>query len=479
MTVKRNQKMAKQRNNKAEPKEDRNEGITSISVQGFKSLAEETWIEVRPLTILAGANSSGKSSIMQPLLLLKQTLEASYDPGPLLLNGPNAKFTSVNQFISRSQKLPDGQTFSVGIGHEGNQTHKIAFVLTAEQTLEIGDMIISEGRRYLKLMPNQKADDLENTISKFVPKEIKIPKLPKGLQWKVYRDRCFLGIDISAQKDMGESVFAGVARSEIPSAALSTVLFMRLFSILSSSHQELHRMVHVPGFRGNPERAYKVTTSGPDFPGTFENYVATIIAHWQANNDPRLKTLSDILTDLGLTWRVSAKPVDDTQIELQVGRLPYQGNHLRKLWRKTDDVVSIADVGFGVSQVLPVLVALLIAEPSQLVYLEQPELHLHPRAQYRLARFFADTARRGVKLVVETHSSLLLRSIQTIVAQRELNPDLVKLHWFSRNDDGVTSIRSADLDDNGAFGEWPEDFGEVEIAAEGAYLDAVEVRRKQ
>ena len=471
--------MAKQRNYKVDPKEDQNEGITAISVQGFKSLAEETRIEVRPLTILAGANSSGKSSIMQPLLLLKQTLEASYDPGPLLLNGPNAKFTSVNQFISRLKKHPDGQTFSVGIGHERFQTHKIAFVLTAEQTLEIGDMIIAEGERSLHLMPNQESDDLEKAISKFVPKEIRMPRLPKGLEWAVLRDRCFLGITILAQKDMGESVFAGIAKSDIPSAALSTVLFMRLFSILSSSHQELHRMIHVPGFRGNPERAYKVTTSGPDFPGTFENYVATIIAHWQANNDVRLKSLSDILTDLGLTWKVSAKPVDDTQIELQVGRLPYRGSHLKNLWCKTDDLVSIADVGFGVSQVLPVLVALLIAEPGQLVYLEQPELHLHPRAQCQLGRILADAAKRGVKLIVETHSSLVLRSLQTIVAQRTLNPDLVKLHWFSRNDDGVTSIRSADLDENGAFGEWPEDFGEVEMAAEGAYLDAVEERRTQ
>ncbi|MFP4415068.1 AAA family ATPase, partial [Coleofasciculus sp.] len=57
------------------------QGITRISVQGFKSLYDECSIEIRPLTILAGANSSGKSSIMQPLLLMKQTLEATYDPG--------------------------------------------------------------------------------------------------------------------------------------------------------------------------------------------------------------------------------------------------------------------------------------------------------------------------------------------------------------------------------------------------------------
>ena len=59
-------------------------GITKIAVKGFKSIAEECEIDICPLTILAGANSSGKSSIMQPLLMLKQTLEASYDPGAII-----------------------------------------------------------------------------------------------------------------------------------------------------------------------------------------------------------------------------------------------------------------------------------------------------------------------------------------------------------------------------------------------------------
>ena len=78
------------------------EGITKIAVSGFKSLVEECAIDIRPLTILAGANSSGKSSIMQPLLLLKQTLEAPYDPGgPLLIDGPNVQFTLAEQFLSK------------------------------------------------------------------------------------------------------------------------------------------------------------------------------------------------------------------------------------------------------------------------------------------------------------------------------------------------------------------------------------------
>src|SRR5713226_3215449 len=90
-------------------------GITSISVAGYKSLAREQTIEIRPLTILAGANSSGKSSIMQPSLLLKQTLEDDYDPAALSLNGPHVKFTQVDQLLSRSQDGQLGASFHIGI----------------------------------------------------------------------------------------------------------------------------------------------------------------------------------------------------------------------------------------------------------------------------------------------------------------------------------------------------------------------------
>jgi predicted ATP-dependent endonuclease of OLD family len=68
-------------------KENLNLGIIKISVSGYKSIYQEQAIDIAPLTLLAGANSSGKSSMLQPLLLLKQTLEARYNPVPLLLEG--------------------------------------------------------------------------------------------------------------------------------------------------------------------------------------------------------------------------------------------------------------------------------------------------------------------------------------------------------------------------------------------------------
>lgn len=83
---------------------------------------------------------------------------------------------------------------------------------------------------------------------------------------------------------------------------------------------------------------------------------------------------------------------------------------------------------------------------------------------------------RGVRVVAETHSSLLLLGIQTLVAEGKLPPELVKLHWFERGDDGATTIRSADLDEGGAFGDWPEDFDDVTLDAQGRYLDAAEQR---
>ncbi|MDE0447237.1 MAG: AAA family ATPase [Spirochaetaceae bacterium] len=436
--------------------EQQYKGISEISVRGFKSLARESRIEVRPLTILAGANSSGKSSIMQPLLLMKQTLEASYDSGPLLMNGPNAKFTSADQFISRSQS--NSRDFSVEIVTSDDITNKIEFSVTEAKGLEIRAMMVDVilddvGKRSIHLTPSLAPKAVESALLRFLP-EMMNELIKPGIPLVVSRHRCFLTVRP-----------ARVGRQD------RLYVLPSLFTFTSG---ELLRMIHVPGLRGNPERIYDRTAPGPVFPGTFERYVATIIADWQSLGDDRVGRIEAMLGNLGLTTKVVADAISDTQIELQVGRIPGVTTAL-----PNGDHVNIADVGFGVSQVLPVLVSLLVAEEGQLVYIEQPELHLHPRAQYELAIVIAEAARRGVKLVLETHSALLLLHVRTLMATGQLDRDLVKLHWFSRNpEDGMTSIQTADLDELGSFGDWPEDFGDVELFAEGAYLDAVAQRSR-
>src|SRR5258708_18065218 len=232
-------------------------------------------------------------------------------------------------------------------------------------------------------------------------------------------------------------------------------------------------LIYLPGLRGTPERSYPMTAVGNTFKGTFPAYTASLILAWQnfSINDP-LQGVQNDLIKLGLTGKVQAQRVSDVEIELKVGLLPSTPTTNANL--DANPLVNIADVGLGVSQILPVLVALQAAKPGQLVYIEQPELHLHPRAQSIMAEILADAAIRGVQVVLETHSNLLLLGIQTLIAEGKLLPETVKLHWFQRAKDGSTKVTSASVDETGAFGDWPIDFADVSLEAQHRYLSAAE-----
>jgi predicted ATPase len=427
--------------------------IAGISVSGYKSIGDEQEIEVRPLTILAGANSSGKSSMMQPLLLLKQTLEASYDPGPLLINGPNVRFTSVDQFMSALRGKRTAQ-FSVALRRENGSVVKTSFRKGMKQPLEVVETSITGSAGACTLRPDTPASELLTAI----------PSGARDVLGEAFNGWCERA-QVSVERN--RSFLKATLR-------VSPMLTVYTFDPAAEIEQHVREFIHLPGLRGNPERTYPVSAVGRAFPGTFEKYVASIVAQWGADErkQAKLAALSADLEKLGLTWKVAAKRISDTEVELSVGRLPHAERG------GAYDVVSIADVGFGVSQVLPLIIALHAAHPGQLVYVEQPELHLHPRAQQALAEVLAGAADRNVRVIAETHSATMLLAIQSLVAEGRLEPGKVKLHWFQRGADGATQITSADLDQKGAFGDWPEDFGEVALEAESRYLDAVEGRHE-
>jgi predicted ATPase len=182
-------------------------------------------------------------------------------------------------------------------------------------------------------------------------------------------------------------------------------------------------------------------------------------------DDERLSTLNEWLSRLELTGSVTAARVDDANVEVRVART--RNGRPRKA-----DMIGLADVGLGVSQVLPVLVAILVASKGRIVYVEQPELHLHPRAQVKLAEILCEAARPDVYVLIETHSGLLLRGIQEAVARARVSPEKIRLHWFHRDKLGVTRVSSATLDARGRFGDWPVDFGDVELDIEDRFLRA-------
>ena len=217
------------------------EGITKIAVSGFKSLAEECAIDIRPLTILAGANSSGKSSIMQPFLLLKQTLEAPYDPGPLLIDGPNVQFTLAEQFLS---KLINGERvdrFQIRIERRGFDSDfsttttfrkgpvGIELVeMTAENELGVDQSLPPQ---HITLYPEMSPEEIKSQIDQYWG--------PKDFD-TVRPSRCFLGL-------------------ESPDGH-------RFWGVTGNLESYIVSTIHLPGLRGNPERTYKPASTGPQYP---------------------------------------------------------------------------------------------------------------------------------------------------------------------------------------------------------------------
>jgi predicted ATPase len=432
-------------------------GITRLSVEGYKSLRTRQEIEIRPLTIIAGINSSGKSSALQPLLLLKQTIDAPYDPGPLQLDGPNVSVTAIEQVLSKTNvRTEQARSFTVGITTGGGgQTTQIVFGKDSKSDLRVLEMsgwFFAEQTEPITLRERMTDAQLRRALpAELLARYTSVAGEPEELRVSVRRDRSFLfPVLVSGDGSRTSTLLLGDVR-------------------VQGLQRDLSRMIHLPALRGNPRRTYRTAAVGERYQGTFEAYTAGIIAAWQNNHrTAELQQLRVDLEELGLTWKVEARQFDDTQVQLMVGRLPRARSG--GAW----DLVNIADVGFGVSQTLPVIVALGVAQPGQLVYLEQPEIHLHPRAQFKFGQVVSRALKRGVRVVVETHSSLFIRSVQELVAKADLKPVDVALHWFTRDpQSGDTQISTGELDDDGAFGDWPEDFDEVHLQAEASYLDAV------
>lgn len=448
---------------------DRNQAgfaLESLCVGGFKSIGDPQTLEIRPLTLLAGANSSGKSSMLQPLLLLKQTLESSFDPGALRLDGPNVSFTSGGQLLSRASSSDLAQAFAVSLSFGDRGSIGLRFEFVPGAGFQIARQRTTIRNSQVALAPGMAPVDLVPSFEQNLGR----PLTATEAQWLdenllIERERCFLRVSAL------QSVLASLSVPET-----------KLFPNMQRMAESLRAVIHVPGLRGRPQRAYPRTAYDSHFIGVFDPYVATVVLEWQRHQESeRLHALNYDLQDLGLASHLEAVAPNDVEVELHVGRLPVgSATAIPSEADQAADRVSVADVGFGVSQTLPVVVALHAARPGQLVYIEQPEIHLHPRAQVAMARVLARAANRGVRVIAETHSSLILRGIQTAVAQGALDPALVALHWFERDGErGATRVSSARLDQDGAFGEWPEDFDDVILSSESAYLDAVELRESQ
>jgi predicted ATPase len=237
--------------------------------------------------------------------------------------------------------------------------------------------------------------------------------------------------------------------------------------------------------RDHPQRTYQWSGDTPEDVGQKGEYAIAAILAAEAekrmiNRGPKKKTqpfsalIAGWLQDLGIIHSFEVRPVAKGRKEYEV---------LIKTGASSAEV-KITDVGFGVSQVLPALVQAFYCPAHSVVWMEQPEIHLHPQVQAELADVFVSAVRareggldRNIQLIIESHSEHLLLRLQRRIAEGELSPDDVAI-YFCKRGDVATELEPLKLDMYGDIANWPDRFFGDEMADLTARTVAA-MKRKQ
>lgn len=248
----------------------------------------------------------------------------------------------------------------------------------------------------------------------------------------------------------------------------------RLYGSADEFHRFLaERVVYLGPLRQDPQVVYKVATAGiTGFIGTKGEYTAAVlhaqrgrqVEGFDERGEPEYVTLAEAVS----SW---AKRLDIAD-EVQTADLARLGIQI-SVRRGGIGPVDITSVGVGVSQLLPVIVMCLMADPGTLILLEQPELHLHPALQQRLADFLLACAKSGRQLIVETHSEYLVSRLRRRFAEDPTDELIGNVAvYFVEQVDGESRFRQVPFNEYGAIEEWPVGFFDQAATDSRALLEA-------
>lgn len=436
--------------------------LRKIGLSNFKGWRELD-IDLAPITLLFGSNSSGKTALLQALLLLKQTA-SSFDPKQHInFGGGPRDYVDFGSY----QDLVYGHDKSRHIGLS------LSWDLSAFPILERrmdGGETSYKPRVY-------RAHSIDYAVSWRLDKDIFIEKLGyvvgladhashsievKYHEGDKYIVKLSLFSDAKAEKQLAgfenvpeESGTVGPPGScyILPDDIIDESGGNRLFSVWTFNHEFkslMDNFLYLGPLRQYPKRYYQWTGERksqviePD--GT--DAVAALIS--AARDDDSLQEgTAKWLKQLGLVDDFSIKSTDAIErfyeVTVKIGAIES----------------ALVDVGFGVSQVLPVIAMLLSAPVGSIILLEQPELHLHPNAQSALADLMLYAAeKRGLQLIVESHSEHLLRRLQRRIAEVErefARPENVKMYFCAPGKAGAT-VCEVKVDKYGQIANWPQNF---------------------
>jgi predicted ATPase len=433
--------------------------LTNLDLRNFKSWEATGDVRLAPITGLFGTNSSGKTSLLQALLLLKQTSESADRGLPLQFGDPKSPanlgdFRSViyrhaneaelglslswTQSASFVAKDPDDRGKPLVESRDLSVTTKVRDESNGSQTVRL---VVPEFRYGvgaagfgMRRRPKERAEyDLfaESIAFKFLRY--------RGRQWPLPPPTKCYG-------------FPDQVRAYFQNAGFLSDLELAF-------EEQLGRVYYLGPLRAYPERNYTWSGAQPSDMGRAGEQAIHALLSSRDRGDLisqgkgiRRVTLEQYVAE----WLKRLGLIAEFRVEAVAGGSQIFQVKVRKTPGGTESLIT--DVGFGVSQILPVIVLCFYVPEGSTVILEQPEIHLHPAVQANLADVLIDAwDRRGVQILVESHSEHLLRRLQRRVAERKLRNNDVALYFCEATDQG-SKLTPLDLDIFGNIANWPADF---------------------
>ena len=410
--------------------------FTSLHLKQFKSWTDTGPITLAPVTLVLGTNSSGKSSLIQSLLLLKQTVESPDRTIHLNLGGDDA--TDLFNFGDFK-----------GICKQGARDRHFSIAFSFRRVGRERRERVSGGRFA--------ASYGQTSAGATVIKELRLQDSEDGHCFRIEREMrgAFSVFVDEASEPLGKSRDYAPERSiafSRPAIGLLGDNGSRVEDISLAIDSELRALTYLGPLRRQPERDYVWNKAQPGKVGVdgrhaIDALLASALLH-RPKSPERDRTLNSVST-----WLRKMNLADRLRVR-QVGR----SNRYEVVIDSQAVSANLRDVGIGISQVLPVLTVAFFAPPGSSVVLEEPEIHLHPLAQSLLAELFVEVSRkRNIQFIVETHSEHLFRRMQTLIARRTIEPEHCAMYFIERDKKG-SHLRHLELDDYGRVKNWPEQF---------------------
>ena len=394
--------------------------ITELRAQNFKSWQDTGTLQFAPLTGLFGANSSGKTSILQVLLMLKQTAEP-----------PSPNWNELLYFGDEGSL--------VNLGSFDDIIHRHA---TNNRSLKI--FVSWRLPKKLRLQKIGEVDNLSFLCSIFMSTLDGFSYATGEHFFGIEADGVKYEVSSPYGKDSAESLFRCYGIHGI-----STTVNYKVFYNLEKAFENLFsRILYLGPLREHPRPRYTWDGDHPKGIGQDGKKAISALLSGRIRHLSIDKQILSWLQRLELIDSYDLRPISDTNQDYEFLVKKY----------KDGPEVRLTDVGFGVSQVLPVLILCHYAPEGSILILEQPEAHLHPKVQSELADVLIDVVKnRNVQIILESHSAHLLHRLQRRIAEEQMSAADTAF-YFCQINDGTSEIERLKVDEYGNIRNWPQNF---------------------